>query len=339
MTTDKSGFASLPKADAAPPFATWLPLVLVAVISLGSVLAIWAVRDDLPTQIARHWGADGRPDGFSSLGSVLTMTGLLSAIIPVVLIVLGRALKQARILGAFGVGMAGFLATTMVVGTWAQRGLTDASEAKDTVSLWIGLLAGAVLAGLTALVLRRSRVAVPPASGPLPDGAATLDVPASTRIAWTGRPRVDRTIWVFLGVAATPLVVMIVVFAALGNWSLAGFVALAFLAVAVLVSSVFARVSVDARGVRAVGLGVIPWVNLPLDAIQGATVVDGVSPLGDYGGYGLRTAFDGESEGLVTSEGSAMRITRAGRRPYLMTIADAAGAAATLNTLLMRQRG
>ena len=60
--------------------------------------------------------------------------------------------------------------------------------------------------------------------------------------------------------------------------------------------------------------------------------------MGDFGGYGLRGAlFDG-SRGLVTAEAPTLLVHQAGKPPMYLTVADPDMAAATLNTLLQRQR-
>lgn len=72
-----------------------------------------------------------------------------------------------------------------------------------------------------------------------------------------------------------------------------------------LLSSLHYQVTVDSRGVRALGLGVVPWVRIPLEQIEEehVTTIDG--PLGQFGGGGYRGAADGSGAwGVVTAAGT-----------------------------------
>ena len=78
-------------------------------------------------------------------------------------------------------------------------------------------------------------------------------------------------------------------------------------------------------------------LRVPRERIVDATVTK-VSPLGDYGGWGLRGGFDG-SWGWVTAEGEALRIRRHGMRDLVFTVDAAAEAARTVNALISKAVG
>ena len=336
MSTKKT-YGSVPTTITPEPLWTLVvPLLVSLVIAAGGVLIMWLVRHDLPEQIAIHWGADGTADGFSTLRSQMLFTFLFPLGMALPMAALGRGTKTDRIMGPINVGLVAFIVVMIVVSVLAQRG-SDPTTARAEGGLWWGLVAGIVAGVAMWLPMRRKPNTFAEATGPLPDGAKTLKVAASTKLVWTGHTRVDRTVWVIAGIGFVPIGIMMVVFAALGNWALALFMGLTGLLVAVLISAVYSRVLIDNRGVRVVGLGFLPWANLPLSNLQGASVAK-TSPLGDFGGYGRRYSFTGETEGVVTAEGEAIRITRAGERPFLITVDDAATAAATLNTLILRSR-
>ena len=58
-------------AELAPAHVTLVPLAVIAACVGGGAALLWSVRDELPTQIATHWDAAGRADGFSTLTEVL----------------------------------------------------------------------------------------------------------------------------------------------------------------------------------------------------------------------------------------------------------------------------
>jgi hypothetical protein len=63
-----------------------------------------------------------------------------------------------------------------------------------------------------------------------------------------------------------------------------------------------------------------------------------ISPFGDFGGWGLRTALDG-TVGVVVRGGSAIAVERTGGRRFVATVDDASTGAALLNTYAERARG
>src|SRR5690606_10899317 len=79
-----------------------------------------------------------------------------------------------------------------------------------------------------------------------------------------------------------------------------------------------------------------PRLRIPLDEIERAEVVT-VRPLGEFGGWGLRTGIDGRT-GVVLRSGSAVQVHRTGDRVTVVTVDDAETAVAALNTLASRVR-
>ncbi|MEZ5085375.1 MAG: DUF1648 domain-containing protein [Tessaracoccus sp.] len=322
----------------APWIVTVVPLLYVVLLAAGSAVATWVVRDDLPARIAVHWGAEGTPDRFAGITEVIvTNSGILLAV-PLFLLGLGVAVRKERSMAAISSGMATFLVFVVAGSVLAQRGATDAAEAGVTQMIWLGMAAGLAVGGLVWWVFRRKPEQYAVAFGPLTDGALTLRVSPTTRVAWTGHTRVTWWTWAIVALALIPMLVSGVVFALKGNWSDAALMLVLGFAVSVLVlSSVYTRVIIDARGVRVRGAGIVSWVNLPLSHLQGAMVTS-VDPMDNFGGYGKRVSFDAKLEGMVTSKGEAILLHRADERPMVVTIDDAHRAAATLNTLLLRHR-
>lgn len=330
--------ASAPRPPRPPWPITILPALAVILLAAASVIAVWLVRDDLPVQIAVHWGADGRPDGFAGVTEVLVTNAVMMLVFPLFLWGLGLGVRQERMMAAVSLGMGAFLGVVLVGSVLAQRGSVEAMEARGTAFIWIGTLTGLLVGALVWLVARRKRADYAVASAPPSGDMPTLRVSPTTRVAWTGHTRVTGWIWLFAAIALVPMLVMAVVFVANGNWSDAVFMLLIGLGLGLFVlGAAYARVTIDARGVRVRGVGVIRWVDVPLANIQAAEVTT-ADPMGDFGGYGRRVALGGEREGMVTSKGEAILIERADERPMVVTIDDARRAAATLNTLLVRDR-
>lgn len=321
--------------DHPPARVYWLPALVCLLCVAGGVTLVWSVRGQLPDPVATHWGVDGTANGFTALHQVIWTHAAVTLAINLPLLLLGAALKQARVMAPVVAGTSAFMACVLFGGTWRQRGLGTEQVGDE----WLSMLAGAVLAVIVAALVwwavRAPKVVVP-ASTTLPAGAPRLHQPTNGRFAWTGPLVHGKAIYWFFGLAALPVIAMAVAFAALGNIAGAVAMALTLLVVVVPFQMMFAQITIDSRGLRTAGP--IRWLNVPLETIVSAEVGRTVSPMGDFGGYGLRGAlFDG-ARGLVTAEAPTLLVQQAGRPPLYITVADPATAAATLNTLLLAQR-
>lgn len=307
--------------------------LLVAALAIVPALVMWARRDEFPARVATHWGASGQPDDWTSLGAALVTAGVLTLVMPLVLLALGAAMRAIRELAALALGMAVFLAGVSQGATWAQRG-TDGSGQISIARVLGGALVAALLVGIAAwLVLAGVAAPEPRLPGGRTPTAAPLDLPDGARVAWFGGVRVARGPLVFAG---TVLVVAL----ALDAWlwlrvdrGIAAVVLLVTLVAALGLAMFASRVTIDQRGVRLSALGV-PFVRIPLAAITGASVDPHVEPLGNYGGWGWRLGHDGRSSGLVTSAGEGLVVQRGDQRDLVVTIDRADEAAAVLATLL-----
>ncbi|MGO4958336.1 DUF1648 domain-containing protein [Luteococcus sp. Sow4_B9] len=321
--------------DHPPARVYWLPALVTLACAVGGAALVLSVREQLPDPVATHWGADGRPDGFTPLNQVVGQHLAITLGLTLPMLGLGAALKQARSMAPVTAGMAAFLACVFFGGTWMQRGLTTEQVGDEWWSAAVGAAAALVVGGLVWLGTRAPNVVVP-ASTVLPVGVPTVIGPSNGRFAWTGPLVRGKAVYWFFGLACLPLIAMVVLFAALGNVGGAIAMAATLLVVVVPFQMMFARITIDSRGLRTVGP--IRWVNIPLETIVYAEVGRTVSPMGDFGGYGLRGAlFDG-GRGLVTAQAPTLLVHQAGKPPMYITVADPETAAATLNTLLQRQR-
>lgn len=317
----------------APPHrrsTTLLALVLPLALMAVPALAALGWRDELPERIANHWGADG-PDGFSSFAG---------AFVP---LLVGTGLCVAQWAFAFwrghdGVTRRGLVATSaglgalyavVVTGTLAsQRGLADGALAPGGgPTVVLGLAAAVVVAGLAFLLAPAD--ARLPARAPVDADARRVPLSRTQRAAWTrtvGSPSA-------LLPAGAVVAATTVLAAVLDEWvALLVPVGLSVLLAAMLLW----RVTVDARGLEARSVLGWPRVRVPVDEVLRADVVD-VRPLREFGGWGYRLGRGGRA-GLVLRAGEAIQVRRTGSRVLVVTVDDAATAAALLNTLADRRR-
>lgn len=306
--------------------------LLATVLLSGAAGWIWSVRDRLPSPIARHWSG-GQADGFSELPAILAMSVGLPMVV-VVPLALGAALSRSplamrRCLGATSMFLLVFLTVLFVDSIRVQLDLADASSARPpNAGLAAGLLLGLVgVVAAFALIRDRpeqvaARTAVEP---PPPDAPRLAEVP---HLPWEAAPSgVDTAAAVTLGAAVVILVALV---------PLAGWPLLLLVPPLVAVGGLFgrSRVVVDARGFEARALG-RRFMHVPLAEVAAADVVE-VDPFWEFGGWGLRVDVAGR-EGLITRKGPAVRIRRGDRSEVLVTVEDAATAAALLNTLADRR--
>ncbi|MCA0337510.1 MAG: DUF1648 domain-containing protein [Actinobacteria bacterium] len=312
-------------------------LVLPAALALGSWLVIRTFVAELPQPVATHWGASGAPDGFSSPGSAAATTGLLAGGFGVGLGLVIWALSRkapmvARGAGAFGAGMAGFIGGLGVASLWVQRGLTDARQATEiTGPMGVGLGIGLLSALVGGLLMPGEVPGAARAVGPVPNDAPRIDLGASERAVWMGWAHSPALLYVAIGSALGPLVVLGVLGVAV--WPILAVIALTAV---LLVSTATFRVTVGIEGLWVRSIVGWPRFHVPLEEVAHAEVVE-VSPMREFGGWGLRGDLKGRF-GVVLRKGPALEVTRGDKSRFVVTVDEAAVAAGLLNTLADRQR-
>jgi len=96
------------------------------------------------------------------------------------------------------------------------------------------------------------------------------------------------------------------------------------------------RVSVGPAGLSVRGLLGIPVMRVPIADIESVVAV-GVRPMRDFGGWGIRGAVGRGGHwrtGVIVRAGDAIQVTRRGGRQFVVTVDDAATAAAVLKAYL-----
>ncbi|WP_050799845.1 DUF1648 domain-containing protein [Streptomyces himastatinicus] len=308
-------------------------VALPFVLAWAAVLAVFtALRDRLPDPVATHMGPGGQADGFTGLGAFLpvaTTLLLLPGLIASVVAYCSRmALGGQRMLVATGYGTAAMLGYDLVALLEANAGAGRAAQV--AFPLWhlavsfavAGAVGGAgwLLAGRDAAPADEADEAAEAAGPRLPLGKGETAV-------WTRS--VGSPVLVVVGAGITLLGVVLTVVMDVTAESALIAVGLISLALS------RCRVTVDRRG-----LSVAPWfaprprMRIPLERITKATSRE-ARALG-LGGWGYRIQ-PGRSA-LVLRSGDALFLRLATGKEFVVTVDDAATAAALLNTLVERDR-
>ncbi|CAN5287840.1 DUF1648 domain-containing protein [soil metagenome] len=321
-------------------------LILVAVIAplvltLAGVALQMAWLPELPASVATHWGIDGA-DGFGPAWSspvLLAVVGIsLAGGLGSLLVFAARrtpaTFERTGLMtsGQKIVALASLFSTTLIaVGTTGvlalQRGIADRSDAPPaTPVLLVAVGSALVLSGAAWFFLPRvSRLDPEIVSTP------ALPLGVGERAAWVGTAQF-----------ATPLLIVIGASGALAAGAIAYAVAVAgvwpvaILGVAVvllMISATSWRVRIDQSGLDARGVLGWPRVTVPLADVASAGTID-VTPLGEFGGYGLRV--NARATGVITRSGEALDVRRRDGRSAVVTVDDAATAAALLQALIAR---
>ncbi|GGR52992.1 hypothetical protein WEB32_28410 [Streptomyces netropsis] len=304
------------------------PPLLAAVVVLSVFLSL---RDRLPGRMATHIGPGGEADGFSGQGAFLAVA---------LAVLLGDAVL-------FG-GLTHWIRTTPGV----QRVIAVTGGAAAVLTGW--LVVAVLLANADAD--NAASVTLPGLQAVLAFGAAA----AYATVGWFACGRVEEsetvagpsvgTALLPLGDAETaswsrvtgsrvlPLTGMLVLTAGLVVGITTGWLP----AVPLLVTGVplalltGARITADRRGIT-VTPTLAPWprLNVPLERIAEAGHRP-VNPVRDFGGWGYR-ARPGAS-GIVLRSGDALSARLTTGSEFVVTVDDAATAAALLNALADRER-
>ncbi|MEV4867713.1 hypothetical protein [Streptomyces syringium] len=318
-----------PAAIRRRPFVVASPYLLGAAAFLAVFLSR---RDRLPDPMATHFAGTGRADGFTALG-VFPYAALGVLLVPAALFAWfaraegGRhANGRALVAVAYGIaGFGGFLLTDLVVANARAGSAEDARL--GPWQLAAALVVAAVAAALGLLLAGWSVPAVP--EGPdVPGAAPRLPLQEGESVTWT-RTVGSRALFA-CGPALLALGLLVTLVADWGS-------ALTLLVPGVLLPVMAgARVTVDRHGLTATAPW-LPWPRLrvPLDRIEEATSRD-INAWKDMGGWGYRV-HPGRS-GLVLRSGDAVVARLTTGSEFVITVDDAATAAALLNALVARDR-
>lgn len=336
--------AQHPELRRARRAARWVALVFpLALTAIATALTlVWLPR--LPDPAATHWSGVGAPDGFGppwtfpalSAGVGLSLTLLLWFAAAGSSSVRGSGIPTwsgfNRLIAALSAGTVTMLQFLAVVSAGIQLDLVDARLAPPLG--WAGLI-GLGLLPLVGAIAWAVQPAVTVGGGDASPGEG-LELSAAERAVWYRTTRGSATFFVVLiGAAVCVLGVGIWL---LGDqrpegWILVGVGAL--LSCAIPMTGMF-RVRVDGSGLAVSSAVGWPTFRVPL-ADVGQAVAAPISPLSDFGGWGVRWA-PGRM-GVVLRAGEGIVVTRRDGRLFAVTVDDADTAAALLNGLQARARG
>ncbi|HTL41687.1 MAG TPA: DUF1648 domain-containing protein [Pseudolysinimonas sp.] len=303
-------------------------LLVPVVLTVVAAAVQFAWLPQLPASVAVHWSADGRPDGYGPAWSlpVLTLVAGLGIAVLFTLILAGSVREPGptatqKILAVAAI----FAATDVALATTASLAVQrDAGAGPVPIGAFVGgsVVLGLALAAGAWFVLPR---AVSGRATPV-EPVAAVEVAPGERVVWVGYARFPTGVLLAL-IATVVLVTGGVAFAIAtsGMWWLAliPFVLL----VAVLTTTAW-RVRVDAEGLTVRAMLGWPAIRVPAAEVSSAGTTQLV-PLGEFGGYGLRSGLDGRL-GVITRSGTALEVRRRDGRAVVVTVDDAATAAGLL---------
>ena len=318
-----------------PPhrLATTLTTLVLPLATAGAAVAVgasWAPR--LPDPVATHWGPSGAPDGFGTLTEMLMLPAVVVPLFVLGMWALaffaGRDTSTRRLAAASSTFLAVMMSGLTIGSLAAQLDLPDAAAGPGVgPALGASVAAGVVAAAVVTPLVPRT--APQPTTTPPDAGAPRTDLAPTERAAWTRT--VTSPVGTAVGAAATLTTAVLAIVL-----RTPGMLVVPVLLGALLAATLVLRVSVDGRGLVARSPFGWPSMRVPLDEVVAARVAT-VDPLREFGGWGYRVGAGGRV-GFVLRRGEAVEVERTGGRVNVVTVDDAATAAALLNTLAERTR-
>ncbi|GAA1850566.1 DUF1648 domain-containing protein [Microbacterium koreense] len=315
-------------------FGIVLPL-LVGLVGVGLML-LWL--PEMPETIAIHWDASGA-DGFGPAWSTPVILAATVALIVVLLAACalpgwraGEWGPTQRFVGALGPAIVVFLTVGITWSFGTQRGLTDPTAAP---SILLPFAVGALTGAVVGVIAWFAQPAVT-LSGGSPAGHSPADITLGQgeQAVWLRTTTMSTPGLVFIVLATLLMAGLAVVFVLSDSAVAWVIVLLAVLLLVLTVTMCVFRVRVDAGGLRVASLLGIPRFRVPLADIASVSVIE-VSPMSQFGGWGIRLSLDGRF-GVVMHRGEAIEVTRHRGRTFVVTVDDAETGAGLLDALAER---
>ena len=311
-----------------------LGLPIIASLVLIGLTLLWQPR--LPDPVAIHWSGN-TPDNF---GNVWLL------ILPIVLMLIGLGVftylaarprapfgllaASARILVAINVWVVVLMSTSVALSFYLQLDLLNAQDAVVGNTIGLGLLVAAVgglaLGALGWFAIPKSSV-IATTAAVTPQG---LDIHPDTTVTLIETLRSPTWIKVLIAFTAISTTVII--------WFASGILWLTVLT-GLLLSALLMffdwKVVINQSGVRTTSVAGLLTKKFPLETISRASISQ-VDPMGEFGGWGYRTGFDGRY-GIVVKKGPALHLEQDGKRTFVVTMENAEQAAQLINGLIQRR--
>lgn len=308
--------------------------IVIAAVGIALMLS-WSSR--LPDPVAIHWNGSGEPDGFGSLAGLAWMIGGIAAGFGAI-VTLATLFQSAGAYTRTLLGTSVWLSTLITVGVvgsvYLQLDLADARDVGDSAPIGLWLVAGGVggllLAVPAALLAPRA-----PLVGIDEVETPALGLAKDERAVWTRNATPQSWVFAALFGGIFLLLAVVVVSLALAGASYWSTLAIGIVLVPVAIGTSFWRVRVSAAGFSVRSLLGLPRFTVPIEEIESARVTQ-VSPLGDFGGWGIRFGSNGRL-GVVVRSGDALEVSRRTGRTIVVTVSDAESAAALINGFRERE--
>jgi len=306
-----------------------IPLLIAIVGAL--VMALWI--PELPNPVASHWGTSG-PNGYSAVGSIIALPLLITFVFAAISAFVswrggpnGGMLWAHKVLVSASVFLAVSI-TALAAGSLAmQRGLDNAESAGDPAGIMLAAFPIALLMGLFAWLMLPAAEKV----HSTPVVAEPLDASSTERVYFSTSTRIGTGVVLVAVVALAALGLALTIQAVSNPTELLLPASIGLLVIALAVSTLSWRITVDHRGLRVRSAMGWPRATIAADQIESVSVVS-VDPIGEFGGYGWRWAPDGRS-GIVLSKGDAIQVTRTNGKKFIVTMHDAQRGAEALATV------
>lgn len=307
--------------------------MIPAISALVSAMLLRSWRDDLPEQVATHWGSGGEPDGFTSVTGLIWTLIIAGIVLMVLATVAVAAFREYTVCAQVVSGvaaLAAFTAALALSATGVQRGKADVSAVE--LPWWSLVLALAVGAACATLVHRL----VPRWTTPVEPGHSTVPmmIEPTERVVWT-RTVLSGGIPLVLMVSGVVMCLVAVVLS--GQWLFA-VLAVVIAIVAVLMYGM--RVTVDPAGLHVRSVVGWPKITIPASEMAAVRTVK-VSAIKDFGGYGYRFGFRGDlkgAKGFVLKSGDGILVDRVDGGRHIVVVDDADTAVRLLEAYRMRAR-
>lgn len=313
-------------------------LILPLVLTVVAVVIQLLVLPTLPDPVAIHWNAAGRPNGFGPVWLTPLLTVVVGLGIPA--LIAATALSSLRrgdrgftyrLLGAVALATSALMA---VLGTWTtvlQSGLDDAADGPAIGWALVAAFVIAAGAGVAGWLLQphepwQSHAVVP---------TDALQLAAGERAVWLQSVSIAPSGMFVLGAAVMLMIATTVMLAVAESDPAATWIMLlvTIVLVALVATCVAFHVRIDDEGIRINSVVGWPRVHVPLADVESAAPVF-VSPMGEFGGWGLRWAAG--RFGVVLRTGEGIEVRRRGGKTLTVTVDDAETGAALLNALAAR---
>ncbi len=310
----------------------WIFSAAVPVLSFASTAIAYAAwRSQLPTPFPTHWGASGEPDAFGGTSSLLWLAAVLCLALPALMTALSVPSLKAprggfalRFLAATSTAMAGLGAFMALGAMEIHRGYEQGQNWPNINPVMFGAFGVALGLGFIAYLIQPRHGD----AGNAAPAAKAMQIAPGERVVWISYARISPWVTVLLLSSALSLAGGVVVMFLAGDKVAALLMAgvSLLLALGIVCATAF-RVSADTTGLTVTAIAGWPRFTVPLDDVVAARSTR-VIPLADFGGFGLRSvpgAF-----GVILRGGEALEIERGSGRRFVVTVDDAAQAAAVL---------